>query len=294
MNKISKFINIGKKHASKINNIIEELEDGLKDDNTEEDNNDIEMDDDDNNNNMSGILNLFGINFKMWLIIIGIVCVIILGLFLYIKFSGSDSDGSSLKIDKTENIVTEINRLAELTTLSYAHDIVIYKAKEKIHKNIFGKEKINTDEIVLIVKGKVRFGFDLSELQEGDITFDSVSITLKLPPVQILDIITNPSDFEVFEESGKWSHEEITACKNEARAKLSIDRKAMGNAGLFTVAEKSGIEKLTVFLQALGFKKVTIEVAQRNDNIFENEVFVETLVEIKDTVLEDNSNTIKE
>jgi hypothetical protein len=80
---------------------------------------------------------------------------------------------------------------------------------------------------------------------------------MKLPKPKILDVISNPSDFETYEENGKWSHEEVTAIKNEARA--AIEQNAI-ESGILERAEESGKQKLSSFLQALGFQKVFIEI----------------------------------
>ncbi|MDR2684956.1 MAG: DUF4230 domain-containing protein [Prevotellaceae bacterium] len=185
------------------------------------------------------------------------VATLVVAIGLFLKHSGFNfSDIFSIfkakpvVIDKTANIVDEIRSLAEYATTTYYYEVAVKRSKES---SFFG---IKTDnELVLIIKGKVRAGFDLSELQEQDIVADTVSITVRLPKVKILDIITNPSDFETYEESGKWSHEEVTGLKNEARATLEI--KAV-NGGILEFAKKSGKENLTSFLQALGFKKVII------------------------------------
>jgi hypothetical protein len=185
--------------------------------------------------------------------IITIVIVLAVAVGLFMKFSSFSFSGifgifkeQAIVIDKTANIVEKINRLAELSTSTYYEDNVIMKKKS----TLFGK-----DELVIIAKGKVRVGFDLLKLDKQDIVIDSVSITVKLPKVKILDVITNPSDFETFEENGKWSHEEVTAYKNEARA--IIETHAIEN-GILRLAEKSGREQFSMFLKALGFKKVNI------------------------------------
>jgi hypothetical protein len=160
-------------------------------------------------------------------------------------------------IDKTAIVVKEINRLAEWTTATYCIDNAsINRKTEKL--SIFGQTFATLDaELVLITKGKVRAGFDFSTLQEQDIVIDidSLSISLKLPKVQILDVITNPSDFETFEESGKWSYEEVKGFKNEARSLLV---KNALESGIFELAEKNGREMLTALLFALGFKEVNV------------------------------------
>ncbi|MDR1554006.1 MAG: DUF4230 domain-containing protein [Prevotellaceae bacterium] len=186
--------------------------------------------------------------------IVTIVILVVAG-GLFLKFSNFDIAGlfkvKPIVIDKTANVVGEIRRLAEYATGTYYYNVVIKKSKEA---SLFGI-KMPDNELVLVITGKVRAGFDLSKLQDQDIIADSVSITVRLPKVQILDVITNPSDFETFEESGKWSHEEVTGYKNEARATLEIEAI---NGGILEFAKKSGKENLTSFLQALGFKNVTI------------------------------------
>jgi len=189
---------------------------------------------------------------------IGIATIIVIAV-VSLKFSGFNISNlfkeQPIVIDKTAIIVKEINRLAELTTATYCIDnVAVNKKSDSL--SIFGQTfATSSAELVLITKGKVRAGFDFSKLHEQDVVMDSVSISLKLPKVQILDVITNPSDFETFEESGKWSHEEVRDFKNEARS--LIVKNAM-ESGIFELAEKNGREMLTALLLALGFKEVNI------------------------------------
>jgi hypothetical protein len=149
-----------------------------------------------------------------------------------------------LTIDETFNVVEEIHKIGEFTTATFYQEDVIYKTKKK-------------DELVLIIRGKVRVGFDLSNISNGDIIVYSQTIKLRLPQVKIFDIITNPSGYETFEENGKWSFEEITEYKKEARD--IIEKNAL-ESGILQLAENTAIEKLTTMLQILGFKEVIIEL----------------------------------
>ena len=196
---------------------------------------------------------------KSIIVKIATIAILVIAVGLYLKFSDVNISNwfkeQPIVIDKTANVVEEIRRLSELTTAIYYDNNVIVKKKAK-DLSVFGQTLITlTDELVLLTRGKVRVGFDFSELQEQDIVVDSVSISLKLPQVKILDIITNPSDFETFEESGKWSHEEVTVIKNEARAQ--IEKNALEN-GILRIAEENAKKNLTAFLSMLGFKKIII------------------------------------
>ena len=149
-----------------------------------------------------------------------------------------------LVIDETFNVVEEIHKIGEFTTATYYQENVVYKTKKK-------------DELVLIIKGKVRVGFDLSSLSNEDIVVYSETIKLRLPQVKIFDVITNPSGYETYEESGKWTFEEVTEFKKEARD--IIEKNAL-ESGILQLAETTAIEKLANMLQTLGFKEVIIEL----------------------------------
>lgn len=183
--------------------------------------------------------------------LITLVVIVIIAAFCFFKFSKINFENpfkaKPITIDKTMNVVEEINQLAEFTTATYYQEIFIKKVREGL---------LFDDELVMITKGKVRAGFDLSTLTEEDIVIDTHTIKIRLPKVKILDIITNPSDFETYIESGKWSFDEVNEYKKEARGKL--EKNAI-EGGILELAEKSAFEKLSSLFQALGFKEVIIE-----------------------------------
>jgi hypothetical protein len=188
---------------------------------------------------------------KKLIILIAIIIVAIITVFCFLKFSkfdlGNPFKAKPITIDKTANVVEEINQLAEFTTATYFQEIFI----NKVRKGTFFD-----DELVLITKGKVRAGFDLLTLTEEDIVVEGNTIKLKLPEVKILEIITNPSDFETYVESGKWSFDEVNEYKKEAREKL--EQLAI-EGGILELAEKSAFEKLSSLFQILGFQEIIIE-----------------------------------
>ena len=68
----------------------------------------------------------------------------------------------------------------------------------------------------------------------------------------------NPSDFEVFSETGEWSSEAVTAVKVKARQKMI--EKAL-HQGILNKANARSIALLENFLRGFGFKKVTVKTA---------------------------------
>jgi hypothetical protein len=67
---------------------------------------------------------------------------------------------------------------------------------------------------------------------------------------------TNPSNFEVFDEEGKWSSDEVLQIKQRMIAK--IRQRAIENNAL-SKADARAKQVLEKFLRGVGFKKVSFE-----------------------------------
>ena len=78
-----------------------------------------------------------------------------------------------------------------------------------------------------------------------------------LPRAEILQVILNPSGFEIFEEKGKWSDDEMKAVKIKSRDRLIA--KALQQNILQKAAAK-GKGMMENFLTAAGFKKISVTV----------------------------------
>ena len=188
-------------------------------------------------------------------------------------------------IEKTANVVSEINKIKELTTACFYEEIAIREVRydtiralkgsnntseegsskiKDVFKKISGKitgtaAKVtrSTNEIVLIGKGKVRAGFDLAKINEKDIRIQNDTLFVTLPPVEVFDIIMNPTDFTTEYEDGKWSHELVRPIKEKAKKQLEKDAI---ECGLLDNAKESGVTKLTEMFKTFGFKTVYVTV----------------------------------
>ena len=110
-------------------------------------------------------------------------------------------------------------------------------------------------EIVLITRGKVRAGYDLSKITEQHLKISNDTVSVLLPAPEVFDAIINPSDNDIFIEEGKWSHEEITAMQVNCREKLlnnAIER------DILKKADKQGEEKIKNLFKSFGFKEVIV------------------------------------
>ena len=188
---------------------------------------------------------------------IGILAAVIIIFWLVFPHDGNRRRKQALTIDDTAIIVTKIQTLGELTTACYYDEMVLTRSKPgalastplgSLARDGFGKDV--DDHLVLIAKGTVRAGVDLLEMGPEDIRFSGDTVYVRLPAPQYLDIIVNPSDFEVFAESGKWAHEEVTKLQDTARQRLIMEA---DHAGLKRKAYEGAMDAVTDLLAASGY-----------------------------------------
>jgi hypothetical protein len=198
-----------------------------------------------------------------------VVAAIIINVWVFQKLGLIPSPKDFFKsqpvvIDETPIMIKEIKSIAQLITVAaydeVAVDSVIRDRESKLKKffNPFSPYPILpvTDKrIVLIGRGKVLAGTDLQNLKEDNIKIQKDTVTLFLNHATILDAIINPSDFETFDEQGKWSDEAVRAVKLKARQKM-IDRAIQHN--ILEKADNKAKAVMENFLLSSGYKKVNV------------------------------------
>lgn len=188
--------------------------------------------------------------------------VIAAGLFAAYRFTDLFDfiKKKPLTIDDTANVVSEIKKLGEFTTACYYEEMAIRDSyKEKGKFLVFNTTSEN--EILLIGKGIVRAGFDLSKIAENDLRVKGDTIEVDLPQPEIFDIIMNPSDFTTEYESGTWTHEMTKPIK--VRAKSDLEKNAY-NFGIIKKAEESGLKRLEALFKTFGFQVVLLNIKQKD------------------------------
>ena len=172
------------------------------------------------------------------------------------------SFGRELKIDNTANVVEKIKSISEFTTACYYEEAVLKNSKteageqNKLMSFVHIKADSVHSEVVILAKGKVRAGYNLGNISEEQIKISGDSITVALPTPEIFDVIVNPSDYEMYIEEGKWSHEEISAMQAEYRNVLTEKSK---ENGLLHKANEAGKTRLESLFKALGFSYVELK-----------------------------------
>jgi hypothetical protein len=200
---------------------------------------------------------------QKYLVVVAVALVII---FLFQKINWFPSFKNIFKsqpvlIEETPIIITEINALAQLITITFTDEIVMDTAKigngmpSLLPTNIGTMLVPGMDRLVIIGRGKVLVGTNLKTLQEKDIQVAGDSIHVLLPHAKILQTIMNPSDFETFDEKGNWNEDAVTTLKIKIR--YEMNRHAV-EQNVLQKADARCKNIIEAFLRNAGFKKVTI------------------------------------
>ena len=185
--------------------------------------------------------------------------VLVLALLLLLRVTGlgrkDRAPRRGLAIRDTRTLVTSIRPMSSLVTACY-YDEVVLTARKQRTVNAFGANlPLPEDEICIISHGKAQAGIDLSKLSDDAFEIRGDTVTVRLPGPEIFEVILNPSDYEIFVEEGKWSHDEVVAV--EKRAKEAIVRDARA-AGLTEKASESAWRQLDRLLRTFGFREVVL------------------------------------
>lgn len=164
-----------------------------------------------------------------------------------------------LRIEDTNNVISEIKKIGEFTTACYYEEIVVKDERVDTVDSWFGKST-NHNEIVIMGKGRVRAGFDFKKISEGDLTAHGDTLDIVLPKAEIFDIIMNPSDFITEYEEGTWSHESTKPLK--VRAKQQLEQDAL-DCGLIERATINGRKRLKSVFAVFGFNTVNITIKDK-------------------------------
>lgn len=167
-------------------------------------------------------------------------------------------------IDETPVLIKDIKSIGQLITYSFYDEAVadsVITTRGSAFVNAFNRlapvPMLPTadKQLVLIGRGKVLAGIDLSLLTDTGLIIKDDTITLILPKPQIFATILNPGDFETFIEQGNWTNEEVILVKLKARRKIEA------HALQQNILEKAGTKAKEIFknfFKNMGFKKVIL------------------------------------
>ncbi len=167
-------------------------------------------------------------------------------------------------IDETPVLIKDIKSIGQLITYSFYDEAVadsLITTRGSAFVNAFNRLApvpmfpSADKQLVLIGRGKVLAGINLSLLTDTSLIIKNDTITLTLPKPQIFSTVLNPGDFETFIEEGNWTNEEVTLVKLKARR--MIEARAL-QQNILGRAEMKAKAVLQNFLGNMGFKKVLL------------------------------------
>ena len=194
-----------------------------------------------------------------------ILLLVIIG-WLFTKFKVLPSLNNIFKpkpvlIENTPVVVKQIQAIAQLITISAYEELVADTTvidTKSIDIPLLPPIQLSAipRKLVIIGKSTTNIGIDMQQLRDSDISGTKDSIHIILPAAQVLDVIINPSDVEVFIEEGTWDNTAVTNLKNKIRYLAVAD--AMSR-GLLAQSERKAVDVLTNFFKAAGYNKVVIQ-----------------------------------
>lgn len=182
---------------------------------------------------------------------------VVLALVLFLLLHLGVRRQRTLAIEQTETLVDQVRRIGELSSAGYYEELVLTDRDESYLaevKRVTGLNRLTgNDDFVIICKGRVRAGYDFTKMGPDDFSVSGDTLRLTLPPVEILDVVINPTDYELF--AGHRTHEETVGLVLQAKQRLRADAI---RAGILDQAELSAESALRRLLASMGYREVVL------------------------------------
>ncbi len=179
-----------------------------------------------------------------------LTAVVVLTLAIYLTFTTARwlNRGAGLHFWNTTSVIREVQSLSDLVTVKYVMDKVVLLEDVKWY---------GENRVLLLAHGVVKAGIDLRRLQPTDVSITEKSITLKLPPPQIMDAYLDDNASQVIDHSTGLLRAFDKDLQQLARQNAVDDiARAARRGGILDEAEKRGRTELESFFKRAGFERV--------------------------------------
>lgn len=216
---------------------------------------------------------------KLILYLVLILILLAVSAYFYAHHQLGFTLKRELKADQTVIIIEEMRKISELFTSVYYDELVLdtIKAQDRgaLYRLFDGmtnslpthvtptQKATDSIQFVVIAKGKIMAGYDFSEIKQEDMQIDENAITFALPPPKILEVVINPSDYEIFLEEGSWTLDEAVELKKKAGKQMEI--RAIEH-GIFQESEETATAILENYFRGLDFEEITIKTTPADDS----------------------------
>lgn len=170
--------------------------------------------------------------------------------------------GGTTIVRSTPSVVTAVRDLSRLESVQYHVERVIDLRDEQ--SLLFGLIKTQ-DAILLVAVGDVIAGVDLSELQDGDVTADPAtgSVRVVLPPARVLVTRLDNEHTWVYAritDRLAQRHEDLeTRARQEAESTLA---QSALDEGILDRARRNAEQTVTTLVRSLGYTDVSVTSRQ--------------------------------
>ena len=176
----------------------------------------------------------------------------LLSILISVMLAGCQRDNRAL-------VVGKIHKASKLATTEFTIDKIVHGTKTK---KLGWFIKLNEAQFIAYSKAKVKAGINLQKLTKGDIEIENGGISLRLPPIEVINFSYPPGDFELDTRisSDKFLNN-ISVLDQEAffrKAELDI-RSNLQYMGIVETTQERTRSMLTVMLKSLGYKEIYIE-----------------------------------
>jgi hypothetical protein len=174
-------------------------------------------------------------------------------LFLYLFITRSHTLHPSLD---SGALVKEVRPLNELVTVHYSIEKIVGMKEQK--------QPLGEESILLMVRGKVLAGIDLSELKPSDVTFSSGNVVhIRLTPPRVEDTYLDEKFTKVWDRSITWWTPWVTPNPDlEHKARLQALTEIRSEAiqmGILPEAKRIAELDIRQILDAFGITKVAFD-----------------------------------
>jgi len=100
----------------------------------------------------------------------------------------------------------------------------------------------------------------LAKISEEALNAHGDTLEIRLPDVEVFDVILNPSDFSIEYEDGTWDNEMLKPIKAEAKKQLEANAIA---SGILKKADESGRKHLKNLFATFGYNEIRFNIVKQ-------------------------------
>jgi hypothetical protein len=152
-------------------------------------------------------------------------------------------------------VIASIQRLARLESVVYTMDKVV----EGDRTSQYFPDFLTGDRLLLVVHGQAVAGVDLSRVQPANVEIEGKSVTISLPPAELLSVSLDNTKTRVFSRTTGLLIPADPNLESEVREHAEAElRQSALDSSILNTANANTRATLTTLLRSLGFEQITL------------------------------------